>query len=232
MNRIAINASPRGKKSNSRLIISWIDEGIRSALPGEPVASIPVLDLADLDSLPAQLEAFLAADEAVIVMPLYTDQAPGIFVRFVDGIADLMSADRAGTETRLRGKRVGFVVQSGFPESIQSETLRDWLLRLGERLGFNGLGVAIKGGIEGIRLRPENSMGKLKAEFMALGSAMGRKEAFPMETLERMAKPRKLGPFRRIAMRVLKPTGLLDFYWNYMLKKHGAWERRFDAPYA
>jgi hypothetical protein len=224
MNRIAINASPRGKRSNSRLLISWIDEGLQ--------ASLPVLDLADLDSLPAQLDAFLAADEAVIVMPLYTDQAPGIFVRFVDGIADRLGADRAGTEARLRGKRVGFVVQSGFPESIHSETLRDWLLRLCERLGFQSLGVAIKGGVEGIRMQPEGSRGKLKGRFMALGAAMGRGEVFPAEILERMARPRKFGPLLRLAARALMPTGLMNFYWNYMLKKHGAWERRFDAPYA
>jgi hypothetical protein len=31
---------------------------------------------------------------------------------------------------------------------------------------------------------------------------------------------------------VLAPTNLPNFYWNMQLKKHGAWDRRFDRPYA
>ncbi len=231
MKRLALNASPRGKKSNSRLIISWIAAGLEGAADAG-AGPMEVADLASAASLQAHVDAFLEADEAVIVMPLYTDQAPGVFMRFANALAERIDADPVTTRKRLRGKRVGFIVQSGFPESLHSETLREWLLRLGERLGFESLGVAVRGGIEGIMLRPEKSLKRLKSMYGALGAAMGRGEAFPEEALARLAAPRELNALVKLGFRALKPTGLLDFYWNYLLKKNGAWERRFDAPYA
>jgi putative NADPH-quinone reductase len=223
MKRLALNASPRGKESNSRLIIDWISQGLAS--------DFPVLDIARVKDSAAQIEAFLSADEAVIVMPLYTDQAPGIFMNFIDALADALAADPDGTRPRLHGKRVGFVIQSGFPESIHSEALRDWLLRLSERLGFHCMGVAIKAGAEGIRLQPERTMKGIKASFMELGKAMARGQDFPPAALARLASFRTFGFWGRLALSALAPTGLLNFYWNYMLRKHGAYERRFDAPY-
>jgi hypothetical protein len=229
--RLALNASPRGKKSNSRLIISWIGAGLERAV-GEGAGGLEVADLAAAAALPAQVQAFLEADEALIVMPLYTDQAPGVFMRFVDALAQRLDADPAGAGQALAGKRVGFVVQSGFPESLQSEALRDWLLRLSERLGFHCLGVALRGGIEGIRLRPEKSLRRLRSMYEELGRAMGRGEDFPVDTLARLSRPRTLSWPTKLVLIALKPTGLTDFYWNYMLRKNGAWEKRFDAPYA
>ncbi len=231
MKRLALNASPRGKNSNSRLIISWIAAGLESATDAgtEPME---VADLASSASLQAHIDAFLEADEAVIVMPLYTDQAPGVFMRLANALAERIEADPEATRERLRGKRVGFIVQSGFPESLQSEALRDWLVRLSERLGFESLGIAVRGGVEGIMLRPEKSLKRLKSMYGSLGAAMGRGEAFQKEVLAKLATPRKLNDLARLALSALKPTGLVDFYWNYLLKKNGAWERRFDAPYA
>ncbi|MCK7480983.1 MAG: NAD(P)H-dependent oxidoreductase [Candidatus Moduliflexus flocculans] len=91
------------------------------------------------------MEAFRSADEIVLVFPLYTDSMP----RHRRGLHEpLAETDPA----LLAGKRVGYVVHSGFPESAQSEPLAAYLERMSARLGFTHLGTVIKGGSEGLRV--------------------------------------------------------------------------------
>lgn len=217
MKRLLVNGSPRGKESNSRLILSWIAEGLGGG-------DIPVIDLARRKELGAQREAFLDADEAIVAFPLYTDNAPGIMLNFVESLAD---ADRG----RLAGKRVAFIVQSGFPESIHSEAVASYLGRLCSRLGFIHLGTIVKGGVEGVRIMPDRMRAKLKANCVRAGRELAAEGRFSDELVERMAKPRRFGPLALLAYRFLSWTGAANFYWDMMLRKNGAYETRFDAPY-
>lgn len=221
MKRLLINGSPRGEPSNSRLICSWLAEGMAA---GE----VPAPDMASLagpGGTERAVEAFRSADEIVLVFPLYTDSMPGIVAAFTNSLADLDSAARAG-------KRVGYVVHSGFPESAQSEPLAAYLERMSARLGVGHLGTVIKGGSEGLRLNPGSGSSKTAERFRALGRSLAERGSFDAEALAALARPRRLGPGLRLLFRVLEPTGLLQMYWKVMLKKHGAYERRFDRPYA
>jgi multimeric flavodoxin WrbA len=47
MKRLALNGSPRGSRSNSRKILSWILEGMREAGAEAP----PILDIASTKQL-------------------------------------------------------------------------------------------------------------------------------------------------------------------------------------
>ena len=226
MKRLALNASPRGKKSNSRIILSWMEQGFDEGVSWE------IADLSIASRLENHIDAFLAADEVVTVMPLYTDQAPGVFVRFIDALWDRIKTDPVRYGASLKAKRIGFIVQSGFPESRQSETLKKWLLRVCDRLGSHCLGVAVRGGIEGIQIMPDGYTKKVREVFQALGQAFSRGENFPPAVLDQLKKPEKLGLALKIGFTLLRPTGLMNFYWNMMLKKNGAYERRFDRPYA
>jgi hypothetical protein len=58
-----------------------------------------------------------------------------------------------------------------------------------------------------------------------------QREAFSPELIRTMAEPRTFGWKGRALIRLLGGIGLINFYWNRMLKRHGAYERRFDAPY-
>jgi multimeric flavodoxin WrbA len=220
MKRLALNGSPRGEKSNSRKILSWIIKGMEEAGADAP----PILDLAHVKDLESQRKAFLEAEEVLLVFPLYTDSVPGIVKGFLDSLAGV---DR----DRLSGKRFGFVVHSGFPESIQSEAVCAYLSRLAGRLGFELMGAAIKAGSEGFRLMPDEMTKKPRELFHAIGQSLVRDGRFDADAVERLARPRKLGVPMRIVMTLLAPTGLPNFYWNMQLKKHGAWARRFDRPY-
>ncbi|HSV57024.1 MAG TPA: hypothetical protein VLH39_07970 [Magnetospirillaceae bacterium] len=221
MKRLLLNGSPRGESSNSRLICSWLAEGMAEA--GVPAPGI--LTLAGSGGTGRAVESFRSSDEIVLVFPLYTDSMPGIVAAFTNALADLDPAV-------LAGKRIGYVVHSGFPESAQSEPAAAYLDRLSARLGLVRLGTAVKGGSEGLRLNPGSGRSKTADRFRALGRSLIERGAFDPDQLAALARPRRLGLGLRILFQVLAPTGLLQMYWDVMLKRHGAYERRFDRPYA
>lgn len=221
MKRLLLNGSPRGEASNSRLICAWLAEGMEEA--GTP--SPDILSLARSGGVEQAVDAFRTADEILLVFPLYTDSMPGIVAAFTNALADLDPAVPSG-------KRVGYIVHSGFPESAQSEPMAAYLERLSARLGFTHLGTIVKGGSEGLRLNPGSGRSKTSDRFRALGRSLAARGSFDTEALVALACPRRLGPVLRILFRMLALTGLLQMYWNLMLRKHGAYERRFDRPYA
>jgi NAD(P)H-dependent FMN reductase len=221
MKRLLLNGSPRGKDGNSRKLLAWIAEGMAEASIPVP----PTVDLAPEPTRASHREAFLDADEVVFAFPLYTDAMPGIVMAFLENVA---GADPA----RLRGKRVAFVIQSGFPEAIHTEALAAYLARLCQRMGFHHLGTLRKGGIESIRIMPAKQVAKVAAGFHTAGQELGETGRFSAELISRMAGTRQFGFIGRAVVRLLVLTGLGNMYWNTQLKQHGAFARRFDAPYA
>jgi hypothetical protein len=126
---------------------------------------------------------------------------------------------------------VAFIVQSGFPEGIHTEAVGTYLARVCECLGFIHLGTLRKGGVEGIRVMPPKSVAKIQARFVQAGQELGARGSFSPELIRTMAEPRTFGWLGRSMIRLLGKIGLLNYYWNHMLKKHGAYARRFDTPY-
>ncbi len=221
MKRLALNGSPRGHRSNSRKIISWIMDGFREAGTTEP----PVMDLARTRKLEEHRRAFLDAEEVLLVFPLYTDSVPGVVKGFIDSLED-------AEPERLSGKRLAVVVHSGFPESRHSEPVVRYLRRLCQRLNMICVGSAIKGGSEGFRLMPESMVKKHHALFTALGRGLAAGGRFPDRAAERLARPRRLSLISRILHFLFGLIGLTNMYWKIMLKRHHAWQKRFDRPYA
>ena len=221
MKRLVLNGSPRGAASNSRTIIGWMVEGMTAAGARAP----EVLDLARTRDLPTQRQAFLDADEAVLVFPLYTDSVPGIVKNFLESLAD-------APRDLLSGKRIAFVIHSGFPESVQSEPVAAYMERLGRRLGMVHCGTAIKAGSEGFRMMPARMTRKPHELVAALGKSLVEAGRFDPEALERLARPRRLGLFMRLSFSVMAVFGVVNMYWDWMLKKNKAFEKRFDRPYA
>lgn len=217
MRRLLLNGSPRGHKSNSRLILSWLCEGLSESAP-------TVLDLA-CTSVDDARQAFVDAEQVVLAFPLYTDAMPALVKRFIESLVEV---DRA----RLRGKQVAFIIQSGFPEAIHTETLATYLARLCVRLGFEHLGTINKGGIEGIRVMPPRMVRKTKEGFVRAGRELRDQGRFSPALVAALAGRRTLGWWGRLVFRALSWIGGGNFYWNMMLKQHGAFARRFDKPYA
>jgi hypothetical protein len=147
---------------------------------------------------------------------------PGHVKRFWESIAQLPHRE---------GRRIGFIVQSGFPEAHQSRWLERYLVRLPARLGAQSLGVAIRGGCEGIQIMPERMTRKLYAVFEELGRGVGRTGHFDPATVSGLADPESLGLRGRVFHRIMKIVGIGDWYWNHQLKKNDAYDDRFARPY-
>jgi hypothetical protein len=148
---------------------------------------------------------------------------PGIVKEFFE---DLINIENKAE------KSIGFIVQSGFPESIHSEALERYLEKLTKRLGHVYLGTVIKGGVEGIKIMPLGMTKKLFSQFEQLGRYFGEFQCFDPQIMKQLRNPYKLSPFRITVINLMSKTGLTNFYWDMNLKKNNAYEHRFDKPFS
>jgi len=178
--------------------------------------------LADLNRRERQLDALNKATHVIMIFPLYTDSMPGIVKQFFEQM--ILRPGRSSL-------KVGFIVQSGFPESIHSEYVARYLEKFVGRLGMQYLGTVIKGGVEGIQARPPFMSKALYRKFNRLGAHFADHQSFEPELLRQMRRPRRLSPMGRGMIVFFNYIGLTNFYWNSRLKKHDAYSSRFDQPY-
>lgn len=212
------NGSPRQKKSNSGILIQQFLKGY-SHISGEEVTPIY---LGKTNQFSEQLAAFQGADIVLIFFPLYTDSMPGIVKLFLERIYS----------NQMEGeKKIGFIVQSGFPEAHHSTFIARYLKKYAQRSGFEYLGTVIKGGVEGIQIQPPSMTRKLFKTFAQLGEYFAQYEEFDPNLVEKLQRPYKLSILRRWLFQILSITGLANFYWNMNLKKNNAYKKRFDRPF-
>lgn len=184
---------------------------------------VPVQYLASKKSKEENLRVFTSAETVLLIFPLYTDCMPGIVKEFFE---DLSALDFP------RPKKIGFIVQSGFPEAIHSVFVERYLEKFTKRLQCKYLGTVIRGGVEGIQIMPENFTKKLFHRFEALGTEFAGTGSFSEEIKSVLAKPYKLSSIRRFIFSLVSNTRLANFYWISNLKKNNAFDKRFDRPYA
>jgi len=218
MKLVIFNGSPRNKKSNSKILIEHFLIGYNRICP-EPV---PMHYLANRKQKEEQFEIFRNSEIVIIIFPLYTDCMPGIVKEFFESIIELKFTP---------SKKIGFIVQSGFPEAIHSIFIERYLKKLTKRIKCEYLGTIIKGGVEGIQIMPPLMTKKLFGKFEALGEYFAKNEAFSTEIQDRLRKPFKMSLMRRFLFSLISKTGLTNFYWNSNLKKNNAFSNRFDKPF-
>jgi len=213
------NGSPRFKNSNSSLLIERFLVGYNNY----NIDLVPVHYLASQRQREASGENFHQAETVLVVFPLYTDCMPGIVKEFFERIIQ-QPADSAV-------KKIGFIVQSGFPESIHATSLEKYLRKLALRLNCEYLGTVIKGGVEGIQMMPPAMTRKLFLQFELLGEYFAQNEGFDPKIVAELHKPYTFTRTYVMVFNLLSKTGLTNFYWNRNLKKNGAYDKRFDRPY-
>ena len=213
------NGSPRGKKSNTSLLLEQLIAGARDA--GQHDLSVTLL-MRERD--PEVLrQCFLEVDVALVAFPLYTDAMPGIVKEFIEALAPLRGRDDL--------PRMAFLVQSGFPEAVQSRAVEAYLGKLTRRLGCEHAGTVVRGGVEGIQIMPPLMTRKLYHLTVEVGQALGREGRIPAELASRYAGKERMNAFGRTVFSVMSALGVAHFYWNGMLKENNAYGRRFDRPY-
>lgn len=219
MRLTVFNGSPRTRTSNTGLLLDHLLAGF-TANGGE-------VDGHHYLAQPArrrrQVEAFAAAETALIAFPLYVDAMPAPVKEFIEALAPL--AGRADNPGLL------FLVQSGFPEACHSRPVEAWLERFARRMNAPYLGTIVKGGAEGIRERPAAMQKNIYRPFHDLGVALARTAALDPRLLAAIAGRERYAP---LALKVLAPLmmRLGIGWWDRQLRENGAYERRDAAPYS
>ena len=236
------NGSPRGTKSNTRVILEAFGEGMAGAVPrtgaaeetpGSGLERDEYL-LRNVDGHSRAAEAAASCDGIVLAYPLYTDSMPAIVIRFLETLTALHSpGDRDGGTggIRSRGIPAAFIVHSGFPDGIHTAHLPEIHREICGRLGFTYAGTLRKPGSEAVRLMPPKMQKRLFRTLEAAGAALVRESRIPPDLEDALVRYETPGPGARLLMRLMSATGFINMYWKRMLKYHGAWDRRFDAPY-
>lgn len=219
---VVYNGSPRGKSGNSHKIARQIVEGLKRS--GVPETDIELRHLVEKDKHLAWAEDYCHHSHHLFVLPLYVHSMPGIVKQFFDKLP-LISA------TAPIKPQMSFFVQSGFSGGYQSYYLRAILARLPKHL--NGLygGTVVRAGMEALQVQPEEANGKLYAKLQALGKAYVEEGQLQNSAAEALESKPFISAGIKVLYYLLKPTGLLNFYWDYRLKQNGALKKSFDKPY-
>jgi len=214
------NGSPRGKGSSTKILLEHFMNGFM-ATNGNTYELAYLVRVKDSDNF---IKLFQEAENVLLAFPLYADAMPAIVKTFIESLEPL-----CGRETN---PDIGFIVQGGFPEAIHSRYVERYLEKLASRLGCRYIGTIIKGGCEGVWRRPAKRTKKLFEAFYQLGQIYGEAGRFDEQLIHKLAQPES---FPELIVPLLKllliKIGLANFYWNPLLKKNSAFEKRFAKPY-
>ena len=209
------NGSPRGKVSNTKVLVDQFLDGFMKR-NGNSYKIVYLNTTKDSDYL---IKMFEEAEKFLLAFPLYVDSMPAIVKTFIESLEPLCG--------RKENPDIGFLVQSGLPESIHSRYVERYLKKLSARLGCNYMGTIIKGGVEGVQAKPVRMNKKLFNSFYQIGKIFGETGKFDEEIVDRLAQPERYSKFY---LWLFKLFGKF-WYWDTMLKKNNAYEKRFAKPY-
>lgn len=99
------------------------------------------------------------------------------------------------------------------------------------RLGRTYIGTAIKGGVEGLQVRPAKDQEKIIEPMVKSIVNLVCEGSFNSNSISQLAKPIRLGKVMEILFKLLMKIGLVNFFWDKQLKENDAYEKRFDRPY-
>jgi NAD(P)H-dependent FMN reductase len=209
--------SPRGKKSNTHVLMGYFLEGFKTT----PENSYEIFYLNRLKETERFVDAFAEAEHVLLAHPLYTDAMPGMVKAYIEALEPLCG--------NVGNPNLGFIVQSGFGEAAHSRNAARYHKKLAARLGCKYLGTIIKGNCEQVRLQPK--MYKQVFEtFFQLGKIYGETRRFDEALVQKMAQPERLSlPMRLMILLVTKMAG--NPLWDNQLKEYGAYENRFAQPH-
>jgi NAD(P)H-dependent FMN reductase len=213
------NGSPRGVHSNSSILIDHFTKGFLQ-VEGN---SSELHYLIQVNKLKQSVEAFIHAEIALFVFPLYTDIMPAVVKTFIEALEPYCA--------REGNPPVGFIIHSGFPEALQLRTLERYLEKLSRRLGCKYLGTVIKGGTEGIRFSTPDRVQPLFTLFQDLGKNFGQSGQFDQYIVKRLAQPERIPRWVSIIYNALSFLPALNKGWDDQLKRNNAYERRNARPY-
>ncbi len=211
-----INGSPRGMKSNSRLLTDQFLEGFRE---GNPAAALEIYYLVNQHQMQDAIDSCLQSDVVLMAFPLYTDAMPGLVKLFFERMPS------------LQGKKIAYFVQSGFPEAIHCFCLEKYLEKLTQRLGAFYLGTVTKGNAEGIQDRSGWLNKRLYKTFRDLGLHFAKTGKLDEKIVSRLKRPFRLPKTSTFFFSLLSSFEIFQYGWIRQLKANHAYELRHARPY-
>jgi len=219
MKLTVFNGSPRGTRSNTTILLEQFLKGF-SENPGN---EYELIYLIHVDKQEVFVEKFSSAETILLACPLYTDAMPAIVKTFIESLSTL--------KERKENPPIGFIIQSGFSEAIHSRALERYMVKLAKRLGCPLYGTAVRGGIEGIQSMPPYMTKKVFNLFYKLGKDFGVTGRFDPDIVKTVAGRERFSNAAKITVKIMSALKLSDIYWNSLLKKNNAYDRRYARPY-
>jgi len=220
MHLLLLNGSPKGESGNSRYLLQLLLEGVNET----PSHTHEFAELVRVKQHRDYVESFAKADVVIMAFPLYTDMMPGIVKAFIEELEPLCG--------REGNPALGFIVQCGFPESIQLRAIEAYLEKLARRLGCRYLGTALRGGGGSVRSMPAFMARSFIENVHALGRSLAETGEFNPDVVGRFAGSEKLPLLRLWSMGTIGDRMARFFFWHREMKRNGVFERRLTQPYA
>lgn len=218
MKLTVFNGSPRGTGSNTKLILEHFLDGF-SQSPGN---EYEVFYLNHTKKHAELVDKFLKSEAVLFAFPLYTDCMPGLVKAFFELLAP------------LKGKKenppIAFIVQYGFSEGIHGQYLKRYLEKLAKKLNSSLMGIAHRGGVEGIQMMPPMMTKKLFRLFYELGKGFGSTGQFDAGLVKTIARKERFSLSSKITAKVMQMLRVSNLYWDRMLKSNNTYEKRYDRP--
>lgn len=199
-----INGSPRGKSSNSRRILEWITDGLEVYSAGNMEY---LTKIGDMDTI---LKRCSSSDSLLLCLPLYVDSMPAQQKLFFEK----MELEKEA----FKGKKISFIIHSGFPEMVQNESLKEYLeLFATEIMEMELLGVVIIAGSEALQMAPDNLFKRHIKILQDVIRSIDSDTKFPDDINIRINRRERLTWLQRFLF-IINP--LKNFYWHYRASKH------------
>jgi len=158
----------------------------------------------------------------VMLVNLQFHFMPGLVMRFIEHLEPV----NPGT------KNIGFILQCGFSEGFQCSWLERYFQVLAQQLNMNYLGTFIKPESAGVYASPKLMTRSLFKNLQKFGEIYEETHQFDQTIIQKMKQPWEITGFGLTMMKTVQRLGVIDMFWNKMIKKHNAFEKRFDRPFS
>ena len=180
------NGSPRGSRGNTQKLLDRFIMGFMSITAEETDKnSYEVHNIKDIKSAEEAMNLFSNAECVMFAFPLYVYAMPSGVMRFIEYLEPLCGKDG--------NPDMCFLVQGGFPEAIHSRSLEKYLDKLTHRLNSRNLGTIIKGGCEGLEVKPKFVTIPIFDGIRKIGKHFGENGTLDKDLLMDYSKPERMG---------------------------------------
>lgn len=218
MKLVTFNGSPKKGINNTGVMIDKFISGYSKI----PENKYDVYKLDNLDNKADFTSIFADAEYVLFAFPLYFYSMPSMVKEYIEMLEPYCG--------KCSDKKIGYLVQYGFPEAVHARPLEKYLQRLTASLGAEYLETIIKGGCDSITRLPEEHNKAILEGIRNIGEIFGKTGKFDEKLLKDFSAPET----QTIPEETLKKQVdiINERYWSEMLRKNNVYDISFNKPYA